>query len=69
MILLAITLSAIVSSSERGPDARVADGMSSTLPAIGHRRCLDEAFRILQEKASPAVAVVDASGRLVGLMT
>jgi CBS domain-containing protein len=43
--------------------------MSSTLPAIGHRRCLDEAFRILQEKASPAVAVVDASGRLVGLMT
>jgi CBS domain-containing protein len=54
---------------ERGPDARVADAMSSTVPAIGHRRCLDEAFRMLQEKASSAVAVVDASGRLVGLVT
>jgi Zn-dependent protease/CBS domain-containing protein len=54
---------------ERGPDARVADAMSSTIVTIGHRRCLDEAFRILQEKAAPAVAVVDASGRLVGLVT
>jgi CBS-domain-containing membrane protein len=43
--------------------------MSSKIVTIGHRRCLDEAFRILQEKAAPAVAVVDASGRLVGLVT
>jgi stage IV sporulation protein FB len=35
--------------------------------SIQHR--LDEAFRILQEKASPAVSVVDAQGRLVGLVT
>jgi stage IV sporulation protein FB len=54
---------------ERGPDAKVADAMSSKIVTIGHRRCLDEAFRILQEKAAPAVAVVDASGRLVGLVT
>jgi Zn-dependent protease/CBS domain-containing protein len=54
---------------ERGPDARVADAMSSTVPAVGHRRCLDEAFRILQEKAAPAVAVTDSTGRLVGLVT
>ena len=39
------------------------------MPTIGHRRFLDEAFRILQEKAAPAVAVVDAAGRLVGLVT
>src|SRR6266849_6477406 len=52
-----------------GPDARVAEAMSPTVPTVGHRRCLDEAFRILQEKSSPAVAVVDASGRLVGLVT
>jgi Zn-dependent protease/CBS domain-containing protein len=54
---------------ERGPDARVADAMSTTLPTIGHRRCLDEAFRLLQEKSAPAVAVIDATGRLVGLVT
>ena len=52
-----------------GPDARVAEAMSPTVPTVGHRRCLDEAFRILQEKSAPAVAVVDASGRLVGLVT
>ncbi|TMJ92723.1 MAG: site-2 protease family protein [Alphaproteobacteria bacterium] len=52
-----------------GPDARVADAMTTTVPIIGHRRCLEEAFRILQEKSAPAVAVVDGSGRLVGVVT
>jgi len=52
-----------------GPDARVADAMSSAVPTIGHRRCLDEAFRLLQEKSAPAVAVIDGSGRLAGLVT
>jgi stage IV sporulation protein FB len=54
---------------ERGPDAKVADTMTSPVPTVGHRRCLDEAFRLLQEKQAPAVAVVDHSGRLVGLVT
>src|SRR5215831_13185178 len=54
---------------ERGPNAKVADAMTSPVPTLGHRRCLDEAFRILQEKSAPAVAVVDMSGRLVGLVT
>ena len=54
---------------ERGPDAHVGEAMSTTVPTLGHRRCLDEAFRILQEKSAPAVAVVDAGGRLVGLIT
>jgi len=52
-----------------GPDARVAEAMSATLPTIGHRRPLEEAFRTLQEKAAAAVAVVDPTGRLVGLVT
>jgi len=52
-----------------GPDARVAQTMKSDIPVIGHRSCLEEAFRILQEKASPAVGVVDADGRLIGLVT
>jgi stage IV sporulation protein FB len=52
-----------------GPDARVAEAMTADLPTIGHRRPLDEAFRALQEKSAPAVAVVDPTGRLVGLVT
>jgi len=52
-----------------GPDARVADAMTSPLPTLGHRQCLDEAFRMLQDKATPAIAVVDLSGKLVGLVT
>src|SRR5262249_38929604 len=52
-----------------GPDARVADVMRSPVPTLDQRRCLDEAFRILQEKSIPAVAVSDSSGRLVGLVT
>ena len=54
---------------ERGPDARVADAMSERIPTVDSRRCLDEAFRLLQEKSAPAVGVIDASGRLVGLVT
>jgi Zn-dependent protease/CBS domain-containing protein len=52
-----------------GPDARVADAMTAELPTIGHRRCLDDAFKLLQEKSAPAVGVTDASGKLVGLIT
>src|SRR5215831_16789440 len=52
-----------------GPDARVAEVMTSPVPMLGHRRCLDEAFRILQEKSAPAIAIIDAAGRLVGLVT
>ncbi|MDR3420321.1 MAG: site-2 protease family protein [Xanthobacteraceae bacterium] len=54
---------------QRGPDARVADAMTAHIPTMSKDRCLDEAFRLLQEKSVPAVAVVDASERLVGLVT
>jgi stage IV sporulation protein FB len=54
---------------ERGPDARVADAMTSPMPTVGHRSCLDEAFRILQEKSASAVGVLDARGTLAGLVT
>jgi len=52
-----------------GPDARVADAMTTPVPTITQRQCLEDAFRMLQEKSAPAVAVVDASGRLAGLVT
>jgi stage IV sporulation protein FB len=54
---------------ERGPDAKVGDTMTAQIPAVSHRSCLDEAFRLLQEKSAPAVAIVDTSGKLVGLVT
>ncbi|HEX2215615.1 MAG TPA: site-2 protease family protein [Xanthobacteraceae bacterium] len=54
---------------ERGPDARIGDAMVTDVPTVGHRQCLDEAFRILQQKAAPAVGIIDAGGRLVGLIT
>ena len=37
---------------ERGPNARVADAMAGPIPTVSHRACLDEAFRLLQEKSS-----------------
>jgi Zn-dependent protease/CBS domain-containing protein len=52
-----------------GPDARVGDSMTGPIPTVTHRSCLDEAFRLLQEKSAPAVGVIDASGRLIGLVT
>jgi len=54
---------------ERGPDAKVGDVMGTEIPTLGHRHCLDEAFRLLQQKSAPAVGIVDASQRLVGLVT
>jgi Zn-dependent protease/CBS domain-containing protein len=52
-----------------GPGARVAEAMTTQVPTIGYRQTLDEAFRILQTKSAPAVGVIDAAGRLVGLIT
>jgi stage IV sporulation protein FB len=57
------------SLKQRGPGARVADAMFSPVPTVSHRSCLDEAFRLLQEKSAPAVGVIDADGRLTGLVT
>ena len=54
---------------QRGPDARVAEAMTSPIPSVSHRSCLEEAFRLLREKSAPAVGVVDGSDRLVGLVT
>lgn len=52
-----------------GPDARVADATPVPMPTIGHRQCLEEAFKLLQQKEAPAVGVTDATGKLIGLVT
>jgi Zn-dependent protease/CBS domain-containing protein len=52
-----------------GPDARVAGAMGAEMPTISHRRSLEEAFKLLQEKQAIAVGITDASGALVGMVT
>ncbi|MBI5111282.1 MAG: site-2 protease family protein [Rhodovulum sp.] len=52
-----------------GPHAAVADVMTVDVPLMSHRGRLEHAFRTLQEKQKPAVGIVDAAGRLVGLVT
>ncbi|AXK82524.1 site-2 protease family protein [Pseudolabrys taiwanensis] len=52
-----------------GPDARVGDAMTPDVPVIGYRSTLEQAFKLLQEKSAPAVAVTDSAGRLTGLIT
>jgi stage IV sporulation protein FB len=54
---------------ERGPHARVAEAMTKELPSISYRQPLEDAFRLLQEKSAPAVVVLDAGGRLAGMVT
>jgi CBS domain containing-hemolysin-like protein len=43
--------------------------MRSDIPIIEHRRNLEDALRMVQEKRLPAVGVNDAAGRLLGLIT
>lgn len=54
---------------EHGPQARVAEVMTTDIPTMSHRGRLEDAFRMLQEKSKPAVGIVDPSNRLVGLVT
>ncbi|HEX8826867.1 MAG TPA: site-2 protease family protein [Xanthobacteraceae bacterium] len=54
---------------ERGPGTRVGDAMTGPLPTLSHRSCLEEAYRLLQEKSVPAVGVTNAAGRLIGFVT
>ena len=43
--------------------------MAAELPTISHRVTLEQAFKLLQQKSAPAVGVIDAFGKLVGLVT
>lgn len=54
---------------QRGPDAKVAEAMTTEIPVMSQRGRLEQAFRMLQEKEKPAVGIIDMAGRLVGLVT
>jgi Zn-dependent protease/CBS domain-containing protein len=54
---------------EHGPEWRVGDAMTTDIPMMPAGGPLEDAFRLLQEKSAPAVGVMDASGKLAGLIT
>lgn len=43
--------------------------MTTAIPTLDRSAALGDAFRLLQEKSAPAVAIVDSASRLVGLVT
>ena len=52
-----------------GPGTPVLDVMQRDIPSIGAAQPLEDAVRAMQDGNLPAVGVVDAGGRLVGLVT
>jgi CBS domain-containing protein len=54
---------------DSGPGTAVASVMRKDIPHTHPRRNLQDSLRVMQEAGTPAVAVVDDAGRLVGLMT
>jgi len=59
----------IMALKETGPDAPVVSVMRTDIPRVNRRQSLTDGFRLMQEKNAPAVAVVDSTNRLVGLLT
>ncbi len=51
-----------------GPDSPVLEAMRREVPVVPHRAPLEDALRVMQDAAGP-VGVVDAGGRLVGVLT
>ncbi len=52
----------------KGPGAPVLEAMAD-VPTVGTRTPLDRALALLTQRAAPVVGVVDAGGRLVGLLS
>jgi Zn-dependent protease len=59
----------IVALRAHGPAYPVIEAMMRDLPSLAHDAPLDEAHRLMRESGAPALAVLDASGRLSGLVT
>jgi stage IV sporulation protein FB len=52
-----------------GESLPVREAMATDVPTVGSERPLADALRLIQERSAPAVAVTDAGGRFVGLVT
>ena len=54
---------------EKGSEAPVVEAMRKDIPVVHQNVSFEEAFQTMQECHCPALAVVDQSGRLVGMVT
>lgn len=54
---------------DSGGEMPVVDAMRTDIPALGERSGLDDALRLIEEQQLPAVAIADARGRMVGMVT
>lgn len=53
----------------QGPGAPVLEAMQADVPTVGTRTPLDRALALITQRGAPVVGVVDADGRLVGLLS
>jgi len=59
----------VVALRKTGAETPVAEVMRVGIPSIHHTMHFDRAFAIMQESNSPALPVVDRTGKLIGLFT
>ncbi|GLK74292.1 site-2 protease family protein [Ancylobacter dichloromethanicus] len=53
----------------QGPGASVLEAMQADVPTVGTRTPLDRALALITQRGAPVIGVVDAGGRLVGLLS
>jgi Zn-dependent protease/CBS domain-containing protein len=59
----------IAALRKSGTDTPVAGVMRSDIPSVPESMLFDRAFAVMQECRCPALLVIDATGRLIGLFT
>ena len=52
-----------------GPETPVSEVMRGDIPSVPESMLFDRAYAVMQECRCPALPVIDASGKLVGLFT
>ncbi len=55
--------------TEYGPDVPITQVMTRDVPVVQARQTLEDAMQLLQQQGAAVVGVLDAAGRLVGLIT
>ena len=59
----------IAALRKSGPETHVVDVMRTEIPAVTESTLFEKAFALMQECRCPALSVLDANGRLIGLFT
>jgi stage IV sporulation protein FB len=59
----------IAALRKSGAETPVAEVMRADIPSVPESMLFDQAFAVMQECRCPALSVIDATGRLIGLFT